>query len=175
MKKIKVEVKADKKSYFVMSKDGVLRCISWLCIPNDLELKKEIMCKAHNTPYSVYPKSIKMYKDLSKYNSWIRIKRKKADYVEHCLTCEQVKVEHQWTCGLLQSLMVSKWKSKHIRMDFFLVPRKKKGYDSIWVIIDWLMKSTHFSPIKKAYNVDKYAQIHVKDIVRLHGVPLFIM
>lgn len=40
-----------------------------------------------------------------------------------------------------------------------------------WVIIDRLRKSAHFLPICTTYTVDKYTELYIKEIVRLHGVP----
>jgi hypothetical protein len=34
-------------------------------------------------------------------------------------------------------------------MDFIVgLPKTAKGFDSIWVIIDWLTKIAHFLPVK---------------------------
>ena len=61
-------------------------------------------------------------------------------------------------------------------MDFVLrLPRTQKGYNSIWVIVDRLTKSAHFSPIKRTFSMDQYAEMYVSEIVRLHGVPLSIV
>jgi hypothetical protein len=43
-------------------------------------------------------------------------------------------------------------------------------FDSIWVIVDRLTKSAHFIPIHTKYQVEKYAEIYVARVLRLHGV-----
>jgi len=40
---------------------------------------------------------------------------------------------------------------------------------------DQLTKSAHFLPIKDTWRVEKLAQLHVKEIVRLHGSLLDIV
>ena len=61
-------------------------------------------------------------------------------------------------------------------MDFVVgLPRTQKGYDSVWVIVDRLTKSAHFIPIKTTYLVAQYAQLYIKNIMSLHGVPLSIV
>lgn len=55
------------------------------------------------------------------------------------------------------------------------LPRKPKGFDSIWVLVDQLTKSEHFLHVKKTYSVAKYAQIYIEEIVSLHGVHLSII
>ena len=58
-------------------------------------------------------------------------------------------------------------------MDFVVgLPCSRDGYDSIWVIVDKLTKSAHFLPVKATYFV---ANLNVKHIVCLHGVPVSIV
>ena len=61
-------------------------------------------------------------------------------------------------------------------MDFIVgLPKTHKAYTVIWVVIDRLTKSAHFLPGKATYTVDNLAQLYVKEIIRLHGVPVFIV
>jgi transposase InsO family protein len=43
------------------------------------------------------------------------------------------------------------------------------------VIVDRLMKSTHFVPIKTGMSMAKLAEIYIEKIVRLHGIPSSIV
>ena len=57
-------------------------------------------------------------------------------------------------------------------MDFVVgLPRTRGSNDSIWVIMDRLMKSAHFFLVKTTYTADKLARIYIQEIVRLHGIP----
>ena len=61
-------------------------------------------------------------------------------------------------------------------MDFISgLPRMSKGFDTIWVIVDRLTKSAHFIPGKITYPVETWAQLYLREIVRLHGVPMRIV
>ena len=61
-------------------------------------------------------------------------------------------------------------------MDFVVeLPHSRDGYDYIWVIVDRLIKSAHFLPVKATYFVAKLAKLYVKHIVCLHGVPVSIV
>jgi transposase InsO family protein len=61
-------------------------------------------------------------------------------------------------------------------MDFIVgLPRTSKGYDSIWVIVDRLTKTTHFLPVKTYYRVLTYAQLYVAHILSSHGIPRTIV
>jgi hypothetical protein len=57
-------------------------------------------------------------------------------------------------------------------MDFIIgLPRTQAGYDSIWVIVDRLIKVAHFIPVKTAYSGAKLAELYMSRIVCLQGVP----
>ena len=43
------------------------------------------------------------------------------------------------------------------------------------MIVDRLMKSIHFLPMKNSDSVEKLAELYVKEIVRLHGTPVSIV
>ena len=51
----------------------------------------------------------------------------------------------------------------------------QSGYDVIWVIVDKLTKSAHFLPMKNSDSIEKLAELYVKEIVRLHGMPVSIV
>ena len=61
-------------------------------------------------------------------------------------------------------------------MDFVSgLPLTQKKHDSVWVIIDRLIKSAQFIPIRIDYSMDRLVELYVDEIVRLHGVPLSIV
>ena len=61
-------------------------------------------------------------------------------------------------------------------MDFVVgLPRSQAGHDGIWVIVDRLMKASHFLPFKIRWSVSKLAELFISEIVRIHGVPISIV
>ena len=78
-----------------------------------------------------------------------------AEYVSKCFTCQQIKAEHQKPACTLKPLPIPEWKWEQISMDFVVgLPRMRKGNDSICVIVDRLMKSAHFLPVKTTHTAD---------------------
>ncbi|GJS56965.1 putative nucleotidyltransferase, ribonuclease H [Tanacetum coccineum] len=76
------------------------------------------------------------------------MKQDVATFVSKCMTCQQVKIEHQRASGLLQPLEIPMWKWDEISMDFVTgLPTTQKRHDAIWVV----------------------------EIVRLHGTPTSIV
>ncbi|KAJ9543424.1 hypothetical protein OSB04_023131 [Centaurea solstitialis] len=131
---------------------------------------------AHKSKYSIHPGSTKMYRDLKMNYWWPVMKLDVASYVEKCVTCLQVKAEHQKPYGSLQPLDIPEWKWEHITMDFVTkLPRTLRGHDTIWVIVDRLTKSAHFLEMRETLPLDQLAKLYIKEIVRRHGVPLSIV
>lgn len=56
-------------------------------------------------------------------------------------------------------------------MDFISrLPHSEKRCDSIWVIVDLLMKFVYFLARRSINNVGQLAKLSIKEIVRFHGV-----
>ena len=96
--------------------------------------------------------------------------------VARCLTCQQVKAEHQIPAGLLQPLPVAEWKYEHVMIDFVMgLPRSPRGSDVVWVIVDRLTKLAYFLPIQVMDSIDIPSRLYIREIVKLHGVPISIV
>jgi hypothetical protein len=51
-------------------------------------------------------------------------------------------------------------------MDFIVgFPMTTHKFDSIWVIVDRLSKSTHFIPVNTNYSFLKYAEIYIARVL----------
>ena len=176
LEKYRKDIAEGRDTNFHMSNDGTIWFKDRICVPADVELRTKILAEAHGTPYSIHPGSVKMYQDLKPFYWWPGMKRDVAKYVERCLTCQQVKAEHQRPSGPLQPLRIPEWKWEDISMDFILgLPLTPKGYSVIWVIVDRLTKSAHFLPLKRNHTMEDLALLYIQNIVRLHGVPITIV
>nr|GEW36789.1 putative reverse transcriptase domain-containing protein [Tanacetum cinerariifolium] len=71
---------------------------------------------------------------------------------------------------------ILEWKWDNITMDFITKPPNSSlGFDTIWVIVDRLTKSTHFLPISENDPLDKLARLYLNTIVARHGIPFSII
>jgi len=95
-----------------------------------------------------------MYHDVKEQYWWDNMKKSIAEFVAQCPNCQQVKIEHQKPGGLLQNIEIPTWK---------------------WEVINRLTKCAHFLPVKTTYTAEDYAKLYIKEIVRLHGVPISII
>jgi len=56
-------------------------------------------------------------------------------------------------------------------MDFITELPKSEGYDTILVVIDRVTKMSHFVPCSKDLDARLFANLFMREIVRLHGLP----
>ena len=89
-----------------------------MCVPEIGELKREIVEEAHSSAYAMHPGSTKMHHTLREHYWWKGMKKEIADFVSRCLTCQQVKAEHQKLAEKIQPLPIPVWKCDKITMDF---------------------------------------------------------
>ena len=61
-------------------------------------------------------------------------------------------------------------------MDFVThLPRTPQRHDAVWVIVDWLMKLTHFLAVRMTFELERFFWLYIREIVRLHGVLVSIV
>jgi len=77
--------------------------------------------------------------------------------------------------GLLQSNEAPDRPWKSIAVDFITDLPKLDGYDTILVVIDRLTKMSHFIPCSEDLDARQFANLFMKEILRLHGLPHHII
>ncbi|KAL0340317.1 UNVERIFIED_CONTAM: Transposon Tf2-11 polyprotein [Sesamum radiatum] len=126
-------LKQGKKSNFSVRADGVIVNGERVGVPDVSGLRKKILQEAYNAPYAMHPSTTKMYRNLKPYYWWQTMKKDVAEFVAKCMTCQQVKAEHQAPAGKLQPLSIPEWKWEKITMDFVVgLPRTLRKHDAIW-------------------------------------------
>ena len=101
-------------------------------VPVSGDVRQKILEEAHKFKLSIHPGAKKMYRDLRLSYWWPCMKMEVVWFIEQCLTCRKVKVEHQRTHDKVQPLPIPMWKCGEIIMDFITkFPRTARGVDSI--------------------------------------------
>jgi hypothetical protein len=67
--------------------EGVVWFKDRLCIPNVQSIRELILKEAHDTAYSIHPRSKKMYQDLKRKLWWYEMKREIAEHAAICDSC----------------------------------------------------------------------------------------
>ncbi|KAK4392755.1 Transposon Tf2-11 polyprotein [Sesamum angolense] len=94
-------LKHGKNSNFSVRADGVIVNGELVGVPDVNGLRKKILQEAHNAPYAMHPGTTKMYRNLKPYYWWQTMKKDVAEFVAKCMTCQQVKAEHQAPAEIL--------------------------------------------------------------------------
>ncbi|GJX54950.1 putative reverse transcriptase domain-containing protein, partial [Tanacetum coccineum] len=133
--------------------DGTMCLNGWSWLPCYGDLRDMIMHESHKSKYSMHPGSDKMYQDMKKLYWWPNMKPNIATYPE-----------------------IPQWKWDNITIDFVTkLPKSSQSYDTIWVIVNRLTKSTIFVPMRKIDPMDKLAIMYLKEVVTKHGIPVLII
>jgi hypothetical protein len=104
------------------------------------------------------------------------MKREIVEYIARIMECQKVKAEHRHLAGFLQPLPIPEWKWEVVTMDFIMgFPRTGKLHDSIMVVVDKLTKAAHFIPLKTTHKAANVADIFIKEVARLHGIPKMVV
>ncbi|XP_012435455.1 uncharacterized protein LOC105762088 [Gossypium raimondii] len=76
----------------------------------------------------------------------------------------------------LQPRQIVDWKWEQIMMDFILgLPLTPTGKDSFWVIVERFTKFAYFLLVRTTFSLHQLAELNIKEVVRLHGVPVSII
>ncbi|XP_069148178.1 uncharacterized protein [Solanum lycopersicum] len=131
---------------FSQGGDGVLCYQGRLFVPDVGELRKHILEEAHKSKFFIHPGDTKIYRNLQEVYWWNGMKRDITYFVNKCPNCQQVKVEHHKPGGL---------------------PRTRRQHDSIWVIVDRMIKSNSFLAAKTMDSAEDYLKLYINEIVRI--------
>jgi hypothetical protein len=102
IKEIKTLIGLGKAPDFTEDDQATIWFKKRICVPEIEHLHQLILREAHDSAYSIHPRSTKMYQDLKEKYWWYGFKRDVATHVALCDVCQRVKAEHQRPAGLLQ-------------------------------------------------------------------------
>lgn len=129
----------------------------------------------HWSTYVAHPGYQKLFSTIKRNFFWPRT-RDITKYLAKCLEFQQVEVKHQHCVGLLHPLPILELKWHTITMDFIIrFPKTRKLNDSIMVMVDKWNKTTHFIPVKSMYKKIEIADIFMKEMFQLHGIPRVVI
>ncbi|GKC73780.1 putative reverse transcriptase domain-containing protein, partial [Tanacetum coccineum] len=87
-----------------------------------------------------------------------------------------VKAEHKRPSELLVQPEIPQWKWDNTTMDFDTKrPKSSQGYDTIWVIVNRLTKSAIFTPMRETDSMEKFARMHLKEVVTRQRILVSII
>ena len=104
------------------------------------------------------------------------MKKYVVDYISRCMECRRVEAEHRHPTGFLQPLPIPENKWEVTTIEFITkLTRTTRKHDSIMVVVDKLTKASHFVLVKTTHTTTNIAEIYMREIARLHGIPRTIV
>jgi hypothetical protein len=125
----------------------------------------------HGTPTGGHSGFLRTYRKLADTLYWVGMQKSVRDFVRTCDTCQRQKYAATTPGGLLQPLPVPNGVWEDLSLDFITGLPKSRGYEAVLVVVDRLSKYSHFILLKHPYTAKSIAELFVKEIVRLHGIP----
>ena len=160
----------------VTVRDGLIWMDHRLIVPDDLQLRTQLISEVHDTVTGGHFGRDKTQAALRARFDWKGMMAHAAQYVSGCDVCQRVKHSQQVTPGLLMPMPVPEELDSHWTMDFVTgLPRTARGHDAI---------QGHFSrggSIKRLIATDvkvdalRAADAFIDCVVRHHGVPASIV
>jgi len=158
--------------------DGCLWYERSLYVPEG-KLRIEVLRNGHDDPLSGHFGFERTLEQIQRLYYWTGIRQYVKDYVDSCQACARATPKRHAPHGLLRPLEAPNGPWEDLTLDFVtdLPPSGFGGqfYDSILVVVDKFTKMVHYIPCRKTITAAGLAEIFLRDIVRLHGVPLSIV
>ena len=144
-----------------------------LVVPDIPELKRSILKELHDANYSGHVGYQRTIHHVQRMYWWPSMYSEIKEYVKGCLICQQDKSSLTNPPGKLQPLPIPEGAWDYVTADRIVgLPKTKKGYTAILVVVDRLTKMTHFGPCKDTSTARELAQLFVDMVWKHHGLPL---
>ena len=141
----------------------------------DKERQLEILRNRHQNLTAGHFGQQRTFESVSRDFNWPSMRKDVKDFVEACITCQKTKPSRRKPLGKLMPLPVATGPWKSLSMDFIVKLPESKGYDSILVIVDRFSKMCHLIPCQERIDASQTAELFLKNVVRLHGLPIDIV
>ena len=160
----------------IQVKDGRLVRGDRVFVPNDAALQTRIMQECHDSPIGGHLGKEKTIEQVKRRFYWPGMDATIQQYVTTCDACQRNKPSQQSPMGLLKPLPIPDRPWQQVSMDLITaLPRSKLGNDAIVVFVDKLTKMVHYVATTTNVTAPKLADIFMREVVRLHGVPESIL
>jgi transposase InsO family protein len=168
------EVARQGSSDFTINANGLLLRRGCLVVPEQTNLRTKVLDEVHARITSAHPGKTKTKKMVSQLYWWPKLNSFIDQYVRNCL-CRAAKHPRDKTPGLLHPLPLPQRPWQEIAIDFKSMPKDKKGFDNVLVMIDRLSKASWLVPCHRTATAGDAAQMFYQGPWRLLGTPVSVV
>jgi len=165
----------EKNDGLTWEEDRVAYMEGRIYVPNNKELREEILKKHHDPVDIGHPGQHRMLELLKRTYWWPGLKEDIKRYVQGCFKCQQNKVQHQKKAGELHPLEIPQGPWQEISIDIIGPLPKSNGMDTIVVIVNQFTKMICLKETMMNISLEGIAKIYRDNIWKLHGIPRKIL
>jgi hypothetical protein len=151
--------------------DGLLFVNHRWLVPDSKEIRNIILHAEHDSMVAGHFGQFKTLEWIKANFYWPKMDLDMEEYVCSCNCCQRNKVVRHKKFGLLEPLDIPNRPWDELSMDFIVALPESNGHTKIWVIVDCFTKMAHFLPLSTDTPIKDLANLYLKDVWRLHGLP----
>ncbi|QRW08576.1 Retrotransposable element Tf2 protein [Ceratobasidium sp. AG-Ba] len=140
-----------------------------IVIPENKEIRLAILEMHHDNPIAGHQGQARTLELISRRYYWPAMKQQVNRFVETCETCQRSKGHKQYAPQKPLPIPQKPWED--IAYDFIVKLPESQGMDSILVVIDRFSRQAHFIPCLESTNAEGLADLFIKEVWKLHGLP----
>src|ERR1700722_10864616 len=157
------------------TRDGLLYFRDRVYVPKNPDLRCRITSQHHDTKIAGHAGHWKTLELVSRNYWWPQMSRYIGQYVKTCDLCLRTKIPRRRPLGELHSLAIPESRWEVISVDFIVELPDAHGYDAIMNVVDSVGKRAHFIPTHTTVTALGAAQLFLRNIWKLHGLPQVII
>ncbi|KAL2077728.1 hypothetical protein ACEWY4_027232 [Coilia grayii] len=147
--------------------------VSCLFVP--VSARSQVLQWGHSSRLSCHPGTRRTASFIRRRFWWPSLGKDVHEFVSSCPVCAQNKTSTRPPPGLLQPLSVPRRPWSHISIDFVTGLPVSDGNTTILTVVDRFSKSVHFIPLPKLPSAKETADLMVRHVFRLHGLPVEVV
>ena len=151
--------------------DGLLHHQGHIWVPDDLELKRDVLSSCHDGPTAGHFGVQKTFELVTRTFYWPGLRKFVKRFVSTCDTCQRNKGVRHKPFGLLQPLPIPETPWSSLSMDFIVQLPESNGFTAILVIVDRFTKMAHFAPTTDNVDARGTVKLFMDNSFRHHGIP----
>ncbi|QRV72087.1 Retrotransposable element Tf2 protein [Ceratobasidium sp. AG-Ba] len=140
-----------------------------IVIPENKEIRLAILEMHHDNPIAGHQGQARTLELISRRYYWPAMKQQVNRFVETCEICQRSKGHKRYAPQKPLPIPQKPWED--IAYDFIVKLPESQGMDSILVVIDRFSRQAHFIPCLESTNAEGVADLFIKEVWKLHGLP----
>ena len=156
-------------------RNGTLYFRDRIYVPDFTPLKLRLIQENHDIPTAGHPGRSKTLELLMRQYHWPGMHKEVGQYVRNCHICQRSRTARHAPFGILRPLPIPEGPWQDLSMDFITGLPWSNGYNAILVVVCRLTKMRHFVPCRDTTSAEQLAELFLRHVHRLHGLPRSIV